>query len=70
MDAAFRIEDRNTIVVPGLSRGFFEAVSKSNRIILTMRDDDASAVLTFLRSQEIVKAPYDCSQKYEGLYNE
>lgn len=70
MDAAFRIEDRNTTVVPGLSRGFFEAVSKSNRIILTMRDDDASAVLTFLRSQETVKALYDCSRKYEGLYNE
>jgi hypothetical protein len=27
-------------------------------------------VLTFLRSQEIVKALYDCSWKYESLYNE
>jgi hypothetical protein len=70
IDAAFGTEDKNTIVIPDLSRDFFAAVSNSNRIILTMRDDHSSAVLTFLRSQEIVKALYDCSWKYESLYNE
>jgi len=68
-DAAFVTEDKNTIVVPGLSRGFIDTISKSDRMILTLRDDDASAVLTFPRSREIVKALYDCSARYELLYN-
>jgi hypothetical protein len=70
MDAAFEVEDRNTIIIPDLSRGFFETVSKSNTILLTLRDDDASIGLNFLHSREIVKALYDCSWKYEEIYNE
>jgi hypothetical protein len=69
LDVAFMAEDKNTVVVSDLSRDFFAAVSKSNRIILTMRDDNASAVLSFLRPQELVKALYDCSWRYETLYN-
>jgi hypothetical protein len=70
LDVAFNAEDKNTVVVPELSRDFYTALSQANRIILTMRDDDASAVLTFSRPQEIVKALYDCSWKYESIYNE
>lgn len=69
VNATFTAEDKNTVVIADLSRDFFAAVSKSNRIILTMREDSVSAALTFLRSQELVKALYDCSRKYESLYN-
>lgn len=70
IDAPFSAEDKNTIVIADLGRNFFAAVSRSDRIILTMRDDDASIVLTFFHSQELVNALYDCSWKYESLYNE
>lgn len=70
IDAPFSAEDKNTVVIADLARDFFAAVSKSDRIILTMRDDNASIVLTFLHSQEFIKALYDCSWKYESLYNE
>jgi hypothetical protein len=70
IDAPFASEDKNTVVIADLARDFIATVSKSDRIILTLRDDDASIVLTFFHSQELVKALYDCSRKYESLYNE
>ncbi|MGY4369896.1 hypothetical protein ACVW1A_005961 [Bradyrhizobium sp. LB1.3] len=70
IDALFAAEDKNTIVIADISRDFFATVSRSDRIILTLRDDDATIVLTFMHSQELIKGLYDCSWKYESLYNE